>query len=356
MTILTAVFFTGIGGMLSHTSAKYKSDEKALAILAKARQAIGGDSNLAGVSSMTITGKSTRVITVDGTARTEQGDMDIALQMPDKMMKTIKMNSGDGKGMATQMDVVVVRGSEPGTAEFKVKDFDASAGPGEKKVIIKKADGDVQEVRSGNTQVFTMKKEDGGTWTGNSDGKNVTFERVAGGHTGIPRQDGGLLRTALSLLLSAPQGMDVSYIFGGESNVDGTVCNIIEARTGENVIKLYLGKDSNLPVMMTYRDAKPMMIRAHKTEGGSGHAELMEKDVKIFTRTAGPAELAEYQVKFSDYRSVNGISLPYKWVQTVGGNSDETIDVTGYEINPANIADKFKTGDHKVFVRKAKEQ
>lgn len=360
VTILTAVFFTGIGSMITETAAKYKSDEKALALLAKARQAIGGENNLAAINSMAITGRSTRIFTVDGAARTEQGDLEMALQFPDKMMKVIKMNSADGRGTNTQMDIVVVRGTEPGTAEFEVRELGANAAPGEKKVFIRKEGGDVQEVKSDTTQVFTMKSSEGGTWTGNVGDKNVVFEKaIGGGHAGIPRHDGGLLRTALSLLLTAPQGMDVAYLFGGESTVDGTVCNIVEARMGENVIKLYLGKESNLPVMMSYRDAKPMIIRTHK-EDGAGHGEKLagvEKDVKIFTRTSATAsEQVEYQVKFTDYRTVGGVSLPHKWTQTVGGNSDETIDITGYEINPANIGDRFKAGEHKVFVRKAKDQ
>ena len=36
------------------------------------------------------------------------------------------------------------------------------------------------------------------------------------------------------------------------------------------------------------------------------------------------------------------MQLPYKWTQTVGGEADETFDMTSYEINPANIAEKFQ--------------
>ena len=63
-------------------------------------------------------------------------------------------------------------------------------------------------------------------------------------------------------------------------------------------------------------------------------------------------EAAEFSIKFSDYRAVNGVQLPFKWTQTVGGTTDETFDVTSYDINPANIADKFT--NQRVLVRSAK--
>jgi len=53
-------------------------------------------------------------------------------------------------------------------------------------------------------------------------------------------------------------------------------------------------------------------------------------------------ETAEFQVRFTDYRSVNGVQLPYHWTTSANGALDETFDVTNYEVNPANIAEKFQ--------------
>jgi hypothetical protein len=60
-------------------------------------------------------------------------------------------------------------------------------------------------------------------------------------------------------------------------------------------------------------------------------------------------ENAEFQVRFSDYRSVNGVQMPYRWVTTIAGVTDETFDVTSIEVNPANIAERFQ--NDKVMVR-----
>lgn len=357
LVLLASVFFTGLGAMFQETAAKFKSDEKALALLQKARVAIGGDNSIAAVNSLIITGKSTRVFQIEGTERREQGDMEIALQFPDKMMKTLNFAHDGGAGeksITKQMDVIVHSG-EPGTFEWKVEDAGKAAPEGGKKVVIKKEDGTVSE--NGKTRTFTMKKGDGGEWT-TADGDKKVFDKIVRVDGSHPRHaDTGLLRTALSLLLTAPQGMDVEYLYGGETSVDGTSCNVVEARFSGASIKLFLGKDSNLPVMMSYTGAKmPVMMWIHKGDAEGAEGPAAEKSVKTFNHKIHAPEMAEFQVRFSDYRNVNGVLLPYKWTQTVGGQMDEVFDVTGYEINPANIADKFKApGDHKVFVRKAKE-
>ena len=68
-----------------------------------------------------------------------------------------------------------------------------------------------------------------------------------------------------------------------------------------------------------------------------------------------PMETAEFTVRFADYRSVSGVQLPFKWTQTVGGAPDEIFDVTSYDINPANIAERFARDNVKVdVIKKAK--
>jgi len=352
MVLLASVFFTGLGGMLRETAAKFKSDERALALLQKARQAIGGESSIAGINSLIVTGKTTRNFKFDGVDRSEQGEMEIALQFPDKMIKMIKIGHDDGaageKMTSKQVDVVVVRNGE-GNAEWKTE--------GGNKILIKKDDGTVEEVRAGGDKKFTIRKVDGTPGEVQVSGdKKVIFDReVKDGKGELPRQGNELLRTSLALLLTAPQGMDVSYIYAGEGNVDGAACNIIDAQFAGGSIKLYLGRDSNLPVMISYQGAKipVMMWRVKKDETGVPTAD---KDVKVFTRKMEAPEMAEFQVKFSDYRSVNGVLLPYRWTQTAGGQQDESVEISSYEINPANIGDKLKAaGDTKVFMRKAKE-
>lgn len=432
--LCVAVFFIGLGALVEKTGAKFKSDEKALALVAKARQAIGGDAAVSSVKSLSIVGRTTHSFKIDGAVHSEDGETEIALQFPDKMMKTTRIGHDDGNGgtarsINKQMDVVVT-GDKPGEMKVTVngtghgegngvatsthiiikkdgetvKDLtgeDAEkwipehggVGAGAVKVIVKKPDGTVEVinggdgkigdaakggvivrkmdggdanvehhviVRSGDGDTATFKTEDGNTVfmkkaDGTAAGKmmggdHVMFNRVGPGGDHDAMRQNELLRTTLGLLLTAPAGMDVNYTYAGDGDADGTSCDVVVAEFGGSAYRLYLSKSSSLPVMMSYKGMPEPQVFTFKTKAPDG-AE--PKENMVFTRKVegGPAGGAETNVKFSDYRTVNGVQLPYKWTQ-ISGDASETFDVTSYEINPANIVAKFQ--GQKVMVRTAK--
>ncbi|HEY0458922.1 MAG TPA: hypothetical protein VGC97_07180 [Pyrinomonadaceae bacterium] len=361
LVLCTAVFFIGLGNLVEQAGATLKSDEKALEIIGKARRAIGGDSAIGGVKSMTITGKATKTFEVEGVARSEQGDLEINFELPNKLSRTMKLGTGEGDALAEKkVDVIVMRtGGEGDNMRFKVED--GSNPDGVRKIIVKKADGSTEELKSDGKEPVIIKKgsaevvttEDGKTAT--VDGKKVFIRRadtLAGG--GEFQRSNELFRTTLSLLLTAPEGLEVSYSYAGEGSVDGASCDIIAANDGGSTIRLYLDKSTSLPRMMTFQAHKPFMLKVEKTDATPGASG----DFKIMTRKLPEPEMAEFQVKFSDFRAVNGLQLPFKWTQTVAGKDDEVIDVASYDVNPANIADKFKEmpAPGKIFLRTKKEQ
>jgi hypothetical protein len=77
----------------------------------------------------------------------------------------------------------------------------------------------------------------------------------------------------------------------------------------------------------------------------------MSKEALIELKEAAGQQV-EHQIRFSDFRSVEGLTLPYRWTESVGGKQSQITDVTTYEINPANISEKF--GKQRIFVRKSK--
>jgi hypothetical protein len=273
------------------------------------------------------------------------------------MMKMVKFGRHEGgetaigEGIRRQVDVVVVGGNkDDGGAGVG-----AGSGAGIRKIIVQKPDGSTEEINNDENHKIVVRKGDGDLpmkiETG-ADGRQIMINKeVAEAHHAEMRQN-ELLRLTLGLLASAPEGVDVNYTFGGETDVDGTPCNLVVADTGGSSVKLYLNRSSNLPVMIAYTGMRmPMMIRFNTKVAPPADGA---KDNVIFTRKVdGPAgEPAEFQVRFSDYRSVGGVQLPYHWVTTVGGTADETFDVSTYEVNPANIAEKF--ANQKVFVRTRK--
>src|SRR5437868_461569 len=94
--LFVSVFCIGLGALVDKAGANFKSDEKALALIQKARQAIGGDSAINGVQSIVIVGQTTRGFKIDGGDRTEKIDTEIAMQLPDKIMRMMKIGHDDG--------------------------------------------------------------------------------------------------------------------------------------------------------------------------------------------------------------------------------------------------------------------
>jgi hypothetical protein len=342
----------GVGALVEQAGARFKSDEKALAIIKQARIAIGGEQSLADVRSMIIKGDSTHTFKFDGGARTEQGQTEIAMQFPDKLSKMVKIEKHAGPGEAAMMnekhDVIIMKNEAAG-------ELSGVATDGGKKIIIKKIDdGNGEERVVTETKDGEFKTADGGTVVlRKADGpmvdkivvggpdkleRRVLDEKIEAEHAAMRQNE--LLRTTLSLLLTAPEGMDVSYTYGGETDVDGTACNLVNAEFAGSSVKLFISKASSLPVMMSYQGHSMPNMMFIRTQGPNG-ADPKEKTM-TFTRKVGEPGSSEISVKFSDYRGVNGVQLPYKWTTSVAGQTTEVLDVTSYELNPANIAEKFQ--------------
>ena len=335
--LCVAVFFIGLSGLINQVGARFKSDEKALTLIRQAREAIGGDANINSVRSLTIIGKATKTFDFDGAPRTEQGDWELNLQLPNQLSKMLKLRTEGGTGNGehreiVEKNVIVIRKGD--AADKTIVMPESENGGGKKVVVIRKGIGEptvlTGDAASGEPHKIIVNKD----------------VRVSGDNGGKFHQN-EFFRTTLSLLLTAPEGSDVTYIYAGESVVDGVSCEIVEAKTGESVVKLYLDKSSYLPRMMTFQSAKPMIFKFNKDA---------DKQEKVIVRQTGTPEMAEFQVKFSDYRSVNGLQMPHKWTQTVGGKDDETIDVSSYEVNPMTIAEKFNREPQKIMIRTAKPQ
>jgi hypothetical protein len=382
LTILgVSLFFLGIGALVERTGAKFKSDERALELIRKARTAIGGDAAIASVQSLRIVGKTTHTVKINDQDRTHTGETEIAMMLPDKVIRMVKLGDGGGEGhkiIDKQMDVVVI--GDKADRKNRVDVGDNAGGPAvERKIVIKNPDGTVREMTGDEAAKFieqhpnmpgekkiVIKTHDGttdvektvdlkagaDTKTGTTaDGKKFVFREVDVAH-GKAREHHAamraneMLRLTLGLLLTAPQGMDVEYTYGGETTIDGIGCNVVNAAFAGQTFKLFLDRSSNLPVAMNYTSMKmPRIMMVHDKVPAPADGT---KDVVMF-RKHEMVEKAEFQVRFSDFRSTGGVQMPYRWVTTVGGAVDETFDVTSIEVNPANIAERFK--DHKVMVR-----
>lgn len=354
--LCVSAFFMGLGSLVDRVGAKFKSDEKALTLIKQARIAIGGDANINNVRALTISGKATQNFTLDGAVKSEQGDLEINLQLPNLYSKMLKIgdNGGGEVNVRKEVNVIVVGKDGDATKFDKIE-----TGDGQKKVfVMKKGEGesviiDSDKANADGKHTFVIKRGGEnveGLSVADSNKIIVNKEQIYG--AGSEMRQNELFRTAFALLLSAPEGSDADYTFAGEADVDGNSCSVVAAQTGGETFKLYLDKSTSLPRMMTFQAVKPLVIKFNKND-----AKLSgDKEPMTFVRHAEAFEKAEFQLKFSDYRSVGGLQMPFKWTQTVGGQTDQTVDITSYEINPAAIAEKFQTRSPKVIIRTPKPQ
>ncbi len=355
--------FVGLGSLAEYVGAQLKSDEKALEVIRRARTAIGGDAAIAGVRSMIITGRSTHTFKVDGVERSEPGESEIALQLPDKLMRTMKIGRNDDAGARAiterKHDLLVFTKEGPTNMEVRQMgngEFTTTDG---KKIIVREhvAEGEAATV-DGEKRVFVRKLNDAEAAelkakieaNGGEHDKVVTFARTA--PKAMVRQN-DLLRHTLALLLTAPEGMDVNYTFAGESDVDGVAVNVVNAEFGGMNYKLYIGKSNDLPVALSFAGpAAPTVIKFKK--GDSMPADAPRADTMVFTRKhEGSADTVEHFIRFSEYRSIGGVQLPYRWTTSIAGVTKETFDVNAYDINQSNIAEKFESP--RTFVRTRKD-
>jgi len=358
--LFVAMFFVGLGSVVDKVGARFKSDQKALDLINAARTAIGGDNSIAGIQSLRIKGNTVNSWKIDGSERSEPGETEIAIQLPDKVAKMVRIGhpDDDNSGQLRQKreETLVINGTgEAGEVRLRKGQGDGQGtgvgSPQQTKVIVLN-NGDEQTAEAGTqgekTVIFQTTPDNGSTSKVETGQARIAANEVAMETRHKAAQQNELFRLTLGLLLSPPAGLDANYTFGGEASVDGTACNVVNAEFAGSSVKLFLSKDTNLPVQMTYSgDSMPMMFVFNKTAAPPANGE---KNVMFVRHADGPEPAVEQTVKFSDYRSVNGVQLPFHW-STSGGDRREEFDVTSYDVNPADISNSFQKERVKLVVK-----
>lgn len=338
-----SLVWMGVSVLVDSVSATKQNSERALELIRQARAAIGGERAVNNIQNLSMKGKSRRILKVQNQADRElNGNFEMAVILPDQI---IRMEKFGVEEQNEKVDAVEETDETEKDLIFEVELADEEGAEGEK--------GSFEALRtSGDNEMY---------------------------------------RFTLGFLLTPPKGANLNYDYSGEENIDGRAANVIVVSSGSKAImRLYLDKQTNLPVMMSYKGFAPhgpeMFENGHDAFVGAkildrvpagkdvvivrepnqnGNKELPEK--MTFKRKVENGELpagggmfkvklnepaeADIQLKFGDYRTVNGIKLPHQLTEIVNGNVSLSTTVDSYEINVPNMAERFKLSNIKVRVR-----
>lgn len=339
------------GGMIAAANAQEGvlagDPARGAAVLAEARQAIGGD-KLVAVKALQLKGSFRRAA---GNNQVE-GDLEITLQLPDKM-KRVEDTSAPGGGPAI-LNTQVLNGAEvwdenTGRGGGFGGGFGGFGGRG--------GFGGGRGGRGGGQPGAGGANPQDGQGAAAA-GRGVDPERLRQALLRQRQADFERLTVGLLLTTSSP----VAWVGTAESP-DGKA-DVVEVKPADGVpMRLFVDQATHMPLMLTWQGAAPPAGggrgggRRGQPGGGQGGQAPVAPGLQQApapgpgvvqggdAAAAGPRRgggaPATLQMTFADYKAVNGVKLPHTITRGVNGQTNEEWAVSGYKVNPSIKADFF---------------
>jgi hypothetical protein len=283
---------------------------KAAAVLAEARQALGGHDRLNAVERLEFRGKSARVMMGSNIV---EGDFEFQLELPGKFQRKESLGFSNNE---RNEGVDVVQVLNEAAASQKIE---------------QRGGGDWENSSSSNNSRGRGRGNDRnfiaavllGTPSDASLDPRAQEEAL---HQALAAE---MARVTLGWLLRTTE--EIAWI-GTAQGPDGKA-DVLETKTPDgNTVRLLISEKSRLPVMLAWTGSYVQINFNNRNSGQRGG------------RSGGPALQANkgpLQVYLSDYKTVNGIKLPHL-IQR--GHNDETTEelvVRNYRLNPTFKAGTF---------------
>lgn len=309
-------------------------------MLADVRDALGGEKKLAGVKTVTVTGRAQRT-NPSGTS-TEQ-EFEMAIELPDKYMRR---------------DVVMNMGN---MSVYRTSGFNGDG-------VINEIDQPPQ--LSGGNIVIRMA---GPGEPGGPGGASPTPEQQAAMRRAQllnAKQD--FARITLGMFAQSFPVYPITMTHAGQAESPGGKADIIEVKgEGDFTARLFVDSQSHLPLMLTWMGREPLVQTMTRggpgggtvvTHGGaavvpgdaagrgaSGRGTLTpeerEKLMKEMEARAKEAEAArrvvEFRLFYMDYKEVDGVKLPHKFQRSIDGKPVEEISFERVRLNQKIDPKKF---------------
>jgi len=280
-----SVFAFGAYGKSARTSA----DD----LIAKAREAIGGEAKLKSIKSLSVNGTYRRNLG----DREMSGEIEFEVLLPDKIRRSETLSPVPSTEI-TRIDVM------NGTQIWSDSQSSNTGGM----VIIRRPGADTPQ--------------------GQASADNAL------------RAD--LARYLLGFLLAGPSSFPLEFSFAGEAEAPDGRADTLDVR-GPNgfATRLFLDQKTHRPLMMSYRDRAQRMV-FQTTTGGPANPEDIEKRTREARASAEAAPRVEVQLALEDYRSVDGVMFPHSMSRMIDGKVNEEIEIKKIRVNPPIKPDRFE--------------
>jgi hypothetical protein len=309
--------------------------------MAAARQAIGGESRIAAVKTLQVTGTFRRVIANNDT----DGDLEVFLALPDRYLRSEKTGTPGQPStetiealVGTAMRDVVRGGGGRGGRGGRVGDVagnpDGLAGGG----------GDTAQPADGGVDRGDDLGDVEGGDRGQGAGDNVATGSGRGrGGSGVDSETQRRARQAevgrLWLMWLLRTEVPVMWIGIAESP-DGKA-DVLETRLAGESTRLFLDAASHMPLMMTWQGAPGRAGGPGGRRGGDGQRGRGQGQPDAGAARSGTPQPMMFEMTFSDHRMVSGIRLPHVVTRGMNGQTIERWTIRSYRVNPSFTAETF---------------
>ena len=255
---------------------------RAAAVLAEARKALGGEEKLRNVKTLQASGDLRRSM---GEMQLE-GELEVLIEAPDKMRREETIAAPGGGSMVR---TEVLNGNEV---------WDDSSRRGG---------------MGGHMMVFR-----------GPGGREMTEDELKEMRLRARRVD--LSRLMLAWLLTT----DAAATHAGIAEAPDGSADVLEMTGAEAPpTRMFIDRQTHLPLMLTWRGPQRRMIVRRGPGGGPPNPEQAARDAEA----EGPPAEATYEMRFDDYRSVDGIQLPHQISRAMDGTVNEEWSIKSYKVN-----------------------
>lgn len=303
-------------------------EDKANAVLAEARKALGGEDKLAAVTKLQITGTTRRA---NGNFNLE-GDTEIFLERPDKFRRNESLTVGVGGSSLDRTDIL--NGSE----------FSSEVG------------GDFGARGRGRFGGGGAGAAAGG---GNTQGapSPEALERLRDFQRRNLQSEVSRLLIALLLTSETP------FRWIGTAQAPEGTADVLEVKTPDgNATRVFIDTTSRMPLMLTWTGPAGRGFGGRGGQGRRGQGSADAGAPAPEGRAAGDQPAAPgggadqargrggrgaagppatLEMHLAEYKTVNGIKLPHLITRGVSGETNEEWVVRNYRINPGFKANTF---------------